>query len=164
MRFFPVLYASLAFAIAASATASDCQGCFNQEPPKSCQTNDVACLCKDPGFLDAVKSCMDSTCSAADLVSAVQYATAICNSVNVSLPPSITGAANNASVTTTAIAAFVSGSSNSTSGFNNSTGTHTGTTKSSTSTAKAPNSATVNTIQISGVVSIIAAGLAWLML
>jgi len=50
-----------------------------------CALTDVACICKNTGFLTSLESTVEAACDAADLATALQFAKTLCLSAGVTL-------------------------------------------------------------------------------
>lgn len=50
-----------------------------------CSASDIACICESQSFIEQLTPCVESSCSASELETVIQYAVALCGSASVSL-------------------------------------------------------------------------------
>ncbi|KAF8898077.1 hypothetical protein CPB85DRAFT_191366 [Mucidula mucida] len=55
--------------------------CIQSADSSGCSSTDQTCLCKSSAFVQSSATCLQSTCSADELNTAVQVAEALCKSV-----------------------------------------------------------------------------------
>jgi len=53
---------------------------------KSCNTADVACICRDKAFIEKITKCAVDSCEQAQVLEALDFAKELCSSMGVTLP------------------------------------------------------------------------------
>ncbi|KAF9484322.1 hypothetical protein BDN70DRAFT_872830 [Pholiota conissans] len=150
MRFSTVAFTL--FGAAASASAStlvarqspypDCANpCLASADFGDCDPTDNHCLCTNSAFVSGTTTCIESSCTGADLAKAISVSQGICLSVGVTLTSS--PAATSTTPTTT------SPSTTPTTPAATTSGTSTGTTSTGTSTTGAPSTTTTSAAGVS---------------
>ncbi|KAF7981212.1 hypothetical protein HWV62_34549 [Athelia sp. TMB] len=63
--------------------------CIENANYDGCSPQDNVCMCHSTVFISTTTACIEAECSGTDLDNAIQYSTAICRSVSVTLTSSI---------------------------------------------------------------------------
>ncbi|KAK9325704.1 hypothetical protein V1517DRAFT_305121 [Lipomyces orientalis] len=81
-----VLFAAIAALVAAQQPPACASTCITGSLSSSnCETASVQCLCTSQSFIDAVVSCVQSTCQSSDYGAALDYAQSLCSGAGVTL-------------------------------------------------------------------------------
>ncbi|KAH9934195.1 uncharacterized protein B0H18DRAFT_1092697 [Fomitopsis serialis] len=96
--------------------------CIGSANTSGCSSSDEKCLCSSSAFVDSVESCVQSSCSAGDLSSALQAAEALCAQAGVSL--SLTGSLAASATGSASASGSASGSASTRATSTTASGTH----------------------------------------
>ncbi|EJU03112.1 hypothetical protein DACRYDRAFT_99491 [Dacryopinax primogenitus] len=106
--------AALAAAQDIPACAETCLATVITTGNSTCAVTDIACFCDDPTFLSDTLACLQTTCSASDLQTAIQAAQAECAAAGVSVNPAqvtpASGSGNSTGASSSPTAGSASGS------------------------------------------------------
>ncbi|KAK9316150.1 hypothetical protein V1522DRAFT_379399 [Lipomyces starkeyi] len=81
-----VIFAAIAALVSAQTPPSCASSCITGSMSSSdCQSVNIECLCTSQSYIDAVTSCVQSTCASSDFDAALAYAQSLCSGAGVTL-------------------------------------------------------------------------------
>ncbi|KAK9362477.1 hypothetical protein V1504DRAFT_490422 [Lipomyces starkeyi] len=81
-----VILAAIAALVSAQTPPSCASSCITGSMSSSdCQSANIECLCTSQSYIDAVTSCVQSTCASSDFGAALSYAQSLCSGAGVTL-------------------------------------------------------------------------------
>ncbi|KAH9934194.1 uncharacterized protein B0H18DRAFT_547026 [Fomitopsis serialis] len=86
------------------------EACIEGANTSGCSASDDECLCSSSAFVDNIKSCVQSSCSASDLANAQEYFEAFCAKVGVSLSASTSATVSSSVSTSSSVTVSISAS------------------------------------------------------
>ncbi|KAK9353750.1 hypothetical protein V1523DRAFT_449046 [Lipomyces doorenjongii] len=81
-----VILAAIAALVSAQTPPSCASSCItNSMSSSGCQSANIQCLCTSQSYIDAVTSCVESSCASSDFGAALSYAQSLCAGAGVTL-------------------------------------------------------------------------------